>query len=100
MGPVFQDLTTIEVGKMMERLGCVYVPDPRSGIIFMFFVGSGSSDPARSPPGTKVSSDPGGCRPGSGDLAKVSCDPGGYPPGSYEAFAAKSSSAPGSDSGG
>lgn len=28
MGPVFQDLQTIEVGKMMERLGCAYVPPP------------------------------------------------------------------------
>ena len=28
VGPAWQDLTTIEVGKMMERLGCAYVPPP------------------------------------------------------------------------
>ena len=28
VGPAWQDLTTIEVGKMMERLGCAYIPPP------------------------------------------------------------------------
>jgi Asp-tRNA(Asn)/Glu-tRNA(Gln) amidotransferase A subunit family amidase len=28
VGPAWQDLTTIEVGKMMERLGCAYLPPP------------------------------------------------------------------------
>jgi len=28
VGPAWQDLTTIEVGKMMERCGSAYVPPP------------------------------------------------------------------------
>ena len=81
------------------------LPTHAQGVFVCLCVGSGSSDTARCPPGsgdgTKVSSDPGGYPPGSGDLTKVSCDPGGCPPpGSYEAFAAKGSYNPGSDSGG